>query len=173
MADGAKAITNAQEKVFSQCEDCNLGKRLMCNPHVVRNLNKKNGSVDKNDRVKLMKDIEDLQWSSITEKTFLELFQQLKEKYSGSGSEIEDFLQYVETVWIESKENQWYEGARPYYGCSHNQGLEAKNADIKKNYTLRRKLPLGTFINVMMQLVNEMSRNDDSLLTMNKSNGRY
>ena len=168
MADGAKAITKAQEKVFSQCEECNPGKRLMCYPHVHRNLNKKNGSVDKDTRAKLMKDIGDLQWSATSEKIFRELFEKLKEKYSGSGSEIDDFLQYIEDVWIESKENQWYEGARPY-GCSNNQGLEAKNAHIKQSYTLRRKLPLGTFINVMMQLVNEMSQNDDSLLTMKKS----
>ena len=115
-----------------------------------------------------MKDIEDLQWSAITEETFLALFQQLKEKYSDSGPEIEDFLHYVETVWINSNENQWYEGARPY-GCSNNQGLEAKNGHIKKSYSLRRKLPLGTFIDVMMTLVNEMSLNDDSLLTKKKS----
>ena len=168
MADGAKAITNAQEKVFSHCEECKPGRRLMCYPHVNRNLRKKNGSVAKNARVKLMKDIEDLQWSAITEETFLALFQQLKEKYSDSGPEIEDFLQYVETVWINSNENQWYEGARPY-GCSNNQGLEAKNGHIKKSYSLRRKLPLGTFIDVMMTLVNEMSLNDDSLLTKKKS----
>ena len=40
--------------------------------------------------MKLVKDIENFQRSAITE----ELFQQLKEKYSDSGSEIEDFLRF-------------------------------------------------------------------------------
>ena len=48
-----------------------------------------------------MKDIEDLQWSATSEKTFRELFDKLKEKYSGSGSEIDDFLQY-HTIIIET-----------------------------------------------------------------------
>ena len=38
----------------------------------------------------IVKDIVNFQWSAITE----ELFQQLKEKYSDSGSEIEDFFDF-------------------------------------------------------------------------------
>ena len=67
--------------------------RLMSYPHFNQNLRKKNGSVEKNMTGwnMIVKDIENFQWSAITE----ELFQQLKEKYSDSGSEIEDFLRFL------------------------------------------------------------------------------
>ena len=173
MADGAKAITVAQEKVFSGCSDCNPGKRLMCYPHVHRNLRNKIGTIqDKATRDSVMKDIEEIQWSAVSEDVFLKLFQLLRLKYENAETKVQLFLDYVEDTWINSKENLWFEGARPY-GISNNQGLEGKNKHIKDSYSMRRKLPLGTFIETSKKLVNEMSISDASLLNMEKSQTLY
>ena len=80
-----------------------------------------------------MKDIKDLQWSAVTEKTFHQLFELLKIKYEDQGAQVQAFLEYVEEVLITSKENQCFEGAQPY-GCSNNQGLEGRITTKAKEY---------------------------------------
>ena len=77
-------------------------------------------------RTKIMKDIKYTNGVQWWEKTFHQLFEILKIKYEDQGSQVQTFLKYVEEVWITSKENQWFEGARPY-GSSNNQGLEGNN----------------------------------------------
>ena len=69
MRDGARAITKAKNEVFWESSDCNCagGKRLMCWPHVFRNIQPKIrgmvGSVDKEKAKQLLEDIETLQCS--------------------------------------------------------------------------------------------------------------
>ena len=76
MGDGAKAITKAKIEVFSESSDCSCagGKRLMCWPHVYRNIQPKIrgmiGSVNKEKAKSLLEDIENLQWSCTSEETF-------------------------------------------------------------------------------------------------------
>ena len=174
MADGAKAITSAQHAVFSQCDQCSQGQRLMCYPHVHRNIRNKIGSVGSVSK-KLLEDIGSLQWSSTSLETFKQVFQLLREKYEASeagGGKISEFFKYVDSTWVSSQENLWFEGANPY-GLCNNQGLEGKNKNIKDSYTMRRKMALGSFMETSIKLVHEMSLEDASQLASEKSSSLF
>ena len=81
-----------------------------------------------------MKDIKDLQWSAVTEKTFHQLFELLKIKYQDQGSQVQAFLEYVEEVLITSKENQWFEGAQPY-GLGRINTRAKEHLSVSRNYS--------------------------------------
>ena len=92
-----------------------------------------------------------------------------REKYSSNVSlsaevrqALDNFFTYFRSVWVESKEHQWYEGA--HIGSSNNQGIEGKNRDIKASHTFRSKAPLGSFCDTMLRMVHEWSLEDSSLL---------
>ena len=64
---------------------------------------------------------------------------------------------------MDSAENNWFEGSNPF-GSSNNQGIEGKNRDIKGSHTFRKRMPLGSFFDVMLRMVHEWSLEDNSLL---------
>ena len=103
MGDGAQEITNAGEAVFG-----NDGVRLMCWPHTYRNLVKRMAAIrncNKKLQHQLMKDIQDLQWSCHSEKTFVVVFELLERKYLvGDFSPPEklllsNFFEYFRAQW--------------------------------------------------------------------------
>ena len=115
-----------------------------------------------------MQDIENLQWSSLNNLSFKEGYKLVKNKFLNKFStklngEIVAFFDYMDEVWINSTENQWYEGANPWH-LGNNQGLEGKNQDIKMNYTFRRRLGIGELMNSMALMVKEWSEEDTKLL---------
>ena len=71
---------------------------------------------------KLIKDIENLQWSSVSHLTFIAAYKLLRAKYNQimkkedqvMRAKLDYFFEYLESVWIQSEENLWYEGANPY-----------------------------------------------------------
>ena len=69
----------------------------------------------------------------------------------------------MRSVWVESKQNRWFEGAHPWK-VSNNQGVEGKNKDIKQSHTFRRRLDLGELFNVLLNMVKEWSEEDHKLL---------
>ena len=78
-------------------------------------------------------------------------------------SSIRDFFSYFQDTWVTSKENLWYEASNPYR-CSNNQGIEGINKSVKESHTFRKRLPLGTFVEVVLRMCHEWSREDSSLL---------
>ena len=71
---------------------------------------------------------------------------------------------YLLTVnQCESKENIWFEGGHPH-GSSNNQGIEGKNREIKASHTFRQRLPLGSFFDCQLRMVQEWAMEDNSLL---------
>ena len=79
MCDGAKEITKAGEEVFGA-----TGTRLMCWPHTYRNLVTRMSALRRENKTlcqELMSDIQDLQWSCHSEKTFVVVFHLLEKKY--------------------------------------------------------------------------------------------
>jgi len=74
---------------------------------------------------------------------------------------INDFLSYFEKEWL-LKYRNWFAGAAPGHPSSNN-GLEATNAVIKKENTLRERLPVGQFLNCMSEIVKMWSRSRDPL----------
>ena len=115
-----------------------------------------------------IEDVEEIQWSAYNS-TFSSLVNLLEEKYSSNVSlsaevrqALNNFFTYFRSVWVESKEHQWYEGA--HIGSSNNQGIEGKNRDIKASHTFRSKAPYGSFCDTMLRMVHEWSLEDSSLL---------
>ena len=102
LGDGAKAITNAGNNVFSDISF----SRLMCWAHVhsnvlshMRSILTQNKSVHEN----VLKDIVDLQWSVLNEESFRKAFRLLEEKYTGKFDSvlndiIDKFFQYMHKV---------------------------------------------------------------------------
>ena len=178
MGDGAPAITKAGEEVFGKCShpDCTHATRLMCWSHVHRNITprmKTIGSIDKKVEKDLLIDIQNIQWSCTIE-TFEPLVSLLEEKYLKNETfsqrmlkALDEFFQYFRTVWVTSKERFWFESANPFKS-SNNQGVEGVNKDIKQSQTFRKRLPIGSFIDVQLRMCQEWSLSDSSLLEANR-----
>jgi len=171
LADGAKAITKAIDNVFG-LENCT---RLMCWPHVYRNIVPKLkpiSSINKALADQLLLEIENLQWSVHNEQSFLSVFNLLEMKYldnddSDLTAALERFFSYMKEVWVESREFRWYEGANPW-SVSNNQGVEGKNKEIKQSHTFRQRLDMGSLFTVMLNMVEEWAEEDDILLTSSR-----
>ena len=69
-------------------------------------------------------------------------------------SEIEN-IDYFTNNWYENNLN-WFEGFSPK-NPSTNNALESFNALIKKKYTLRERLPIQKFFEVIAKLINQQS----------------
>ena len=126
-------------------------------------------SLSKDTAKALLSDIEDIQWSA-NNSTFKNLVRMLEEKYLKSSnntaeisSAIQHFFIYFRSVWVDGAENNWFEGSNPF-ASSNNQGIEGKNRDIKGSHTFRKRMPLGSFFDVMLRMVHEWSLEDNSLL---------
>ena len=116
----------------------------------------------------ILGDIEFIQWSVLNHQSFNKVYDLLEQKYlrkhdATLNKAIETFFQYMRSVWIESKQNLWFEGAHPWK-ISNNQGVEGKNKAIKQSHTFRRRLDMGQLFNVLLNMVSEWSREDRSLL---------
>ena len=123
-----------------------------------------NKEVSKN----ILDDIEFLQWCVLNEKSFHKVYELLEKKYIDKydhslNEAISKFFSYMRSVWVESKQNRWFEGAHPWK-VSNNQGVEGKNKDIKQSHTFRRRLDLGELFNVLLNMVKEWSEEDHKLL---------
>ena len=116
--------------MFSSCNECGgEDSRLMCWPHVSRNLDpqlRRIRAVNNNLATKLEKDIEDCQWGSESRESFLASSSLLRDKYLELETDVatkkalNDFFDYLSSTWIDSSESGWFEGAHPY-GSSNNQ----------------------------------------------------
>ena len=78
-----------------------------------------------------------------------------------NNAELNKFLSYFYKVWIFSQESNWFSGAG---SLDHNNGLEAKNLDLKRTKVLRPKQPLGDFFKNAEEIVYGMSIKDDERL---------
>ena len=103
MGDGAQEITNAGLEIFGDA-----GTRLMCWPHVYRNLTKRLSQLKKLNQTladTVLEDIEFLQWSALNE-TFSILFDLLEKKFindeaysKAEHDELCSFFKYFRTQW--------------------------------------------------------------------------
>ena len=72
-------------------------------------------------------------------------------------STIRAFFSYFKDTWVTSKENLWYEASNPHR-CSNNQGIEGINKSVKESHTFRKRLPLGTFVDTVLRMCHEWSK---------------
>ena len=141
--------------------------RLMCWAHTSRAIDRSQyladiRHLDKKVSAKIMEDLYLLQWSVPNEKSFLAVFSLLESNHSYPNlpeldTAVKNFFQYMRSVWVESEERKWYEGAHPF-GPGHNQSIEGINRSIKANQTFRVKLPMGELFMVTLRMVKEMSQ---------------
>jgi hypothetical protein len=64
---------------------------------------------------------------------------------SKQNLKFKSFLEYFKLQWIDSKENNWYEGSHANCQPSTNNALEATNNAIKSTHTFRKREDLGDF----------------------------
>jgi len=80
----------------------------------------------------------------------------LKKWRQQNNPKINDFLTYFEEQWL-LKLPHWYEGAALGFPSTNN-SLEATNSRIKQDHTLRKRLPVGQFLNNSAELLENWSR---------------
>lgn len=150
LADANEAITKGFAKIFEPPEI-----RLMCFSHVLKNLEKHFKTLNCNS---LKDDIIELQTCK-NKNTFIKATQLFLEKWKSieGYEQIKIFIKYFNSEWIEKNSN-WYEGIAIGYPSTNN-GLESISASLKKEHTLREKLPVKQFLNNVVELLSKWSLN--------------
>ena len=146
LADGCDAITKGYIQVFGEPR-----VRLMCYFHVLHNLEKYFNVLPKQLR-ELKKDIGDLQ-TCPTQETFQKTTEWFFKKWN--EPEVAALTTYFKNQWVK-KNSLWFEGAAVGYPSSNN-GLEATNGVIKRDHTLRTRLPVGQFLQSGSELLEKWS----------------
>lgn len=159
LADGSDAITAGFQLVFGEPLI-----RLMCFFHVLKNIEKYLKVLTKGKRHGDLKDdIHALQLcqSDLAFEKASQLF--MKKWTSTKDAKVTEFAVYFEEQWLK-KYSKWYEGAAVGFPSTNN-GLESTNAVIKREHTLRERLPVGQFLNSVEDLLTKWSeaRNAESV----------
>jgi hypothetical protein len=158
LADASDAITAGFVAVFGPPT-----VRIQCFFHVLKNIETYLKPLPAAVRVSFKHDLHTLQ-SSQDANTFQKASRLFVKKWKKSENQRTlDLIQYVETQWLE-KNACWYEGAAVGYPSTNN-GLESTNAVIKREHSLRERLPVGQFVNKVVHLVTQWSerRNPNSV----------
>ena len=164
LGDAAQAFTKAVSETWGHGVT-----RLMCWAHTSRAIDRSKyvaavRALDKKVAGKIIEDLYLMQWSVLNEDSFMAVFRLLESKHTVPNfpeldDAVKNFFQYLRTVWVESEERRWYEGAHPF-APGHNQSVEGINRSIKANQTFRLKLPMGELFMVTLRMVKEMSQVD-------------
>ena len=95
-------------------------------------------------RGQIIADLNCLQ-TCLKEETFCRASQLFVNKWRAKNKDtrVQQFLDYFEAQWL-SKNLAWYEGAAFGYPSTNN-GLEATNATIKREHTIRERMPVSQF----------------------------
>jgi hypothetical protein len=151
LADASVAITNAFISVFGQPL-----VRIMCYFHVLHNVEKYLKVLPIEVRAEIKRDIDALQTCD-SETKFTKAADLFLCKWRlKKNPKINDFLSYFQAEWVEQN-NCWYEGAAPGLPSTNN-GIEATNSHIKRENTLRERLPVSQFLSVLFDIVEDWSR---------------
>lgn len=138
VADGADAIKNAFYKNFRSAN-----KNVMCYAHVIRNVNKQRFKKLENKK-EIKKDLQKLQ-TAPTSSMFQKGLQLFLKKYKNKQP---SFCKYFLKEYVRKHPN-WFE-CYAFRTPSTNNALEATNNALKAKFTLREKLPLARFNNLLL-----------------------
>lgn len=161
IADGAEAITNGFKKAFGY-NSIDEFTRIMCWAHVVKAIEKRLNGIDEKDDI--FSDILNLQQSHCPD-LFNHLVKLFFEKWNEKKkTDIDKFLAYFRSEWIDSSNNKWYEGAALNIPSTDN-GLESVNGKIKLVFTLRQRMSVNEYLNNAIAMLRTWSkeRTDDKL----------
>lgn len=152
LADASEAITNGFIKIFGAPR-----VRIMCFYHVLKNV--ENYFKRLTNKEDLKADIYALQTCK-DEDTFVTASKLFVDKWNNvEDQQVTEFMEYFKSQWL-LKNSNWYEGIALGYPSTNN-GLEATNAVIKKSHTLRERLPVGQFLNNILELLITWSKDRD------------
>lgn len=154
ISDAANAIRNAFTHVFG--EESIL---KMCWTHMRTNVEKYLNLVEQEHRKDIVSDLDSLQLCPDVE-TFTTGKDLFVKKWSALGQS--RFLDYMNGLWFSSHIN-WFEGVEPASMTpSTNNALESFNNTIKKEFTLRQKMPVARFRTTFFKMVEKISKTYDS-----------
>jgi hypothetical protein len=108
--------------------------------------------VNKSEQEDLVNDIESLQLAQ-NERVFLKASNLFVTKWVKKQPR---FIEYFQNEWL-ATHNEWYEGVGHFTPSTKN-GLEATNNVIKKENTLRERLPLSRFKVLAFEIVEKWSK---------------
>lgn len=72
-----------------------------------------------------------------------------------NDAQINEYLDYLHSEWIVGHKG-WFLGY--IHGPTSNNGLESNNKLIKKHHTLRKQLPMGEFLQIILEIVLRWSK---------------
>ena len=146
IADGSDAITNGFKNVFGS-----EFIRLLCYFHLTKNVKNKLKGLEAKQQTEIVNDISDLQLSPSKEVFDRASILFLEKWNSKSDPLITSFMEYFKLEWF-VRHRLWYEGASPG-NPSTNNSLEATNSTIKKQFTIRERVPVSQFIGIVMDKI--------------------
>lgn len=150
VSDAAPSIRNAFYSSFESAK-----QNVICYIHVQRNISKFKYNSKENKEM-IMNDFMVLQ-ASATEEEFSKLSSLFLKKWLPSEPE---FCRYFEAEWLKDGTRNWYAGYSSFVP-NHNNGQEGYNNHIKRDHTLRERLPSNTFKINFMRMVSDMSARYD------------
>ncbi|CAF2610650.1 unnamed protein product [Rotaria sp. Silwood2] len=151
LADGAPGLTTAMSEIP-------LARRLMCWFHMIQKCRQHAKLIkDKKKWLLVEQDIYSMQL--IFDDQIFAIASRLMLLKWSADAELNDFRQYFEQEWILSLP-YWYEGAA-CLAPSTNNGLESLNGRIKKDYTLRNRLPLSAFLKIAERMLIDWSKDSE------------
>lgn len=148
IADGSFAIRNAFENSFTD-----ILLMVMCYPHVLRNVRKRPLKNAKKNRAPIMHDINRMHLAP-SEQIFNGMAALFLKKWA---KEEKEFCDYFKDQWLGARQN-WYEGAS-VYTPSHNNHVEGTNQAIKRDVTMRERLPMAEFTEAVLEMTRKISMN--------------
>jgi hypothetical protein len=159
VADAAEATTNAFESIFHE-----LQYRVMCWFHMRKAYEDHSSyaAIEKQFKEQIKQDIYTLQLCE-SEEIFDAAYALFKRKWLNKSKAVENFINdYFDKIWIQQHPG-WYEGFAPGIPSTNN-GLESNNGFIKEQATLRKRLPLGRFLEIVKnEMIEKWSKERDPI----------
>lgn len=147
ISDYAYPIRNAFYEVFPSAE-----KNVVCWSHVSRNLHGFKYQDKKKNYEPIRKDVDVLQ-ASPDMNTFKYVADLLISKWNNAEPE---FCEYFKKTWVD-RSNTWFGGYALFEPATNN-GNEGFNLILKRDYTLRERLPFNSFKMVFKNMVADLSQ---------------
>ncbi|KAE8916049.1 hypothetical protein PF003_g568 [Phytophthora fragariae] len=141
MADGDKAQRNALAVVFG---DNPHFRFLMCFFHVMKHIQERVKLLSSGVQARVLSEVYDLHFAR-SQAHYLEMLRVIWRRWMTDPTVI-PFAHYFYGQWITGHFNTWQVFATPIGFASTNNPAETFNALLKRDYTLRRRLKMGTLL---------------------------
>ncbi|KAE8968998.1 hypothetical protein PR001_g27628 [Phytophthora rubi] len=141
MADGDKAQRNALAVAFG---DNPHFRFLMCFFHVMKHIQERVKLLSSGAQARVLSEVYDLHFAR-SQAHYLEMLRVIWRRWMTDPTVI-PFAHYFYGQWITGHFNTWQVVATPIGFASTNNPAETFNALLKRDYTLRRRLKMGTLL---------------------------